>query len=371
MQSYFLTAPNSIAKLWLARGAGGWRMDVSGDPSFPDGYWETFRSVVKATSPSALTVSETWPKDTTLLRMLRGDRLDTTMNYRLRDAVIGLLAPQAFDAKGFPDSGQPLLPSQFANRLASTYEDNPEPAAANFMNLLDSHDTERLRWTLTPGAETRAAREQDAANVAEGKARMKLASLVQFTVPGAPTVYYGDEVGVTGDDDPDDRRTMPWSGPAARTTPTCSATTGRCRSCAAPYRRSRSATSACCWPTTPRAPWRSGARRRPGRDRGAQPQRTAADAVHPGRRLHADGTAFSPRFGAASAATVADGTLTVSLPARSGAVLATGLVDLLPPARPRLRRPWKARGRSGSRGTPSPAPRPTTSTAAPSRAAAT
>ena len=70
------------------------------------------------------------------------------------------------------------------------------------MNLLDSHDTERLLWTLTPGAETPAAREQDAANVAAGKQRVRLASLIQFTVPGAPTVYYGDEVGLTGDDDP-------------------------------------------------------------------------------------------------------------------------------------------------------------------------
>ena len=79
------------------------------------------------------------------------------------------------------------------------------------MNLLDSHDTERLLWTLTPGAGDPAAREQDAANVAAGKQRLRLASLIQFTVPGAPTVYYGDEVGVTGDDDPDDRRTYPWA----------------------------------------------------------------------------------------------------------------------------------------------------------------
>src|SRR3712207_5763629 len=143
--------------------------------------------------------------------MLRGDRLDTTMNYRLRDAVLGLLSPHAnFDSKGFADSGRQITPSEFTSRLASIYEDTPEPAADTFMNLLDSHDTERLRWSLTPGAETRAERESNGANVAEGKARMKLASLVQFTVPGAPTVYYGDEVGVTGDDDPDDRRTMPW-----------------------------------------------------------------------------------------------------------------------------------------------------------------
>jgi fibronectin type 3 domain-containing protein len=84
------------------------------------------------------------------------------------------------------------------------------------MNLLDSHDTERIRWTLTPGEETTASKEEDAANVAEGKRRQRLASLIQFTVPGAPTVYYGDEVGLTGDDDPDDRRTYPWADRGGR-----------------------------------------------------------------------------------------------------------------------------------------------------------
>ena len=94
-------------------------MDVSGDPSFPAGYWETFRGAVKGTSPDALAISETWQKDTTLLRILRGDRLDTTMNYRLRDAVVGLLTPGPFDSKGFADSGRELRPTEFAARLAS------------------------------------------------------------------------------------------------------------------------------------------------------------------------------------------------------------------------------------------------------------
>ena len=80
------------------------------------------------------------------------------------------------------------------------------------MNLLDSHDTERLLWTLTPStAETRTEKEFNAANLAQGKQRMRIASLIQFTMPGAPTVFYGDEVGLTGDDDPDDRRTYPWA----------------------------------------------------------------------------------------------------------------------------------------------------------------
>ena len=209
--SYFLTGSDAIAKRWLRQGAAGWRMDVSGDASFPPGYWETFREVVKATRPDALTVSETWQKDSTLLRMLRGDRLDTTMNYRLRDAVIAFLTPGPFDSKGFADSGNVIPASDFLDRLSSIREDYPDAAYYSLMNLLDSHDTERLLWTLTPGPETTANKEADAANVAAGKARVRVASLIQYTLPGAPTVFYGDEVGMTGDDDPDDRRTYPWA----------------------------------------------------------------------------------------------------------------------------------------------------------------
>ncbi|MFL5805436.1 MAG: alpha-amylase family glycosyl hydrolase, partial [Roseiflexaceae bacterium] len=210
VQQYFLTSQNSVARSWLKQGAAAWRLDVMGDASFPNGYWETFRNVVKATDPSALIIGELWQKDSTLLRFLRGDRADATMNYRLRDAVIGLLTPGGFDSKGFADSGRVIAPSEFAARLLSIREDYPDPAYYSLMNLLDSHDTERLLWTLTPGPETTAGREQNIANLAAGKRRLQLASLVQFTVPGAPTVYYGDEVGMTGDDDPDDRRTFPW-----------------------------------------------------------------------------------------------------------------------------------------------------------------
>jgi len=211
VQQYFLMGDNSVTNYWLDQGASGWRMDVMGDSSFPAGYWETFRSEVKTNDPSALIISETWQKDSTLLRMIRGDRADTTMNYRLRDAVIGLLAPGNFDSKGFADSGRIISPSEFAARMESIREDYPDAAYYSLMNLLDSHDTERLRWTLTPGEETTASKELNAANVAVGKTRQQIASLIQFTIPGAPTVFYGDEVGMTGDDDPDDRRTYPWA----------------------------------------------------------------------------------------------------------------------------------------------------------------
>lgn len=210
VQAYFLTNANSVSRYWLNQGASGWRLDVMGDSSFPNGYWETFRQVVKSTNNNALIIGELWQKDSTLLRFLRGDRADTTMDYRLRDAVIGLLAPGNFDSKGFADSGRPLLPSEFAARIQSIREDYPDAAYYSLMNLLDSHDTERALWTLTPGAETTAEKEMNAANLSTGKRRLQLASLIQFTLPGAPTVYYGDEVGMTGDDDPDDRRAFPW-----------------------------------------------------------------------------------------------------------------------------------------------------------------
>ncbi len=211
VQKYFVNGAGSVAWQWLNRGAAGWRLDVMGDSTFPNGYWETFRQTVKGTDPNAVIVGELWQKDSTTLRYLRGDRADSTMNYRLRDAVLGLLAPQGFDGKGLGDSGRQLAPSEFASRLESIVEDYPRGVTYDLMNLLDSHDTARLLWQLTPGAATTAAKEQNAANVAEGKQRQRLAALIQFTVPGAPTIYYGDEVGMTGADDPDDRRTYPWA----------------------------------------------------------------------------------------------------------------------------------------------------------------
>lgn len=209
--SYFVTSADSVTTHWLKQGAGGWRLDVMGDSSFPASYWEDFRQVVKTDDPSALIIGELWQKDSTLLRFLRGDLADTTMDYRLRDAVLGLLAPQNFDAKGFADSGRPILPSEFAARIASIQEDYPAPAFYTLMNIVDSHDTARSLWTLTPGVDNPTDKEQNAANLTQGKQRQMIASLIQFTLPGAPTIYYGDEVGMTGDTDPDDRRTYPWA----------------------------------------------------------------------------------------------------------------------------------------------------------------
>jgi glycosidase len=339
VQQYFLTQPSSVTRLWLKRGASGWRLDVSGDASFPAGYWETFRSIVKGLDPSALTISETWQKDTTLLRMLRGDRLDSTMSYRLRDAVVGLVAPGAFDSKGFPASGSPISPTSFANRLASIREDYPDAAYFSAMNLLDSHDTERLLWTLTPGAETTADKELNASNLAEGKRRLALATLVQFGVGGAPTIYYGDEVGMTGDDDPDDRRTYPWAdqggspdtGLFAHYQALTALRAGNAALTAGSFTNlfasDSDGTVAFGRKTTSRA---------------------AIVAVNRSGSSHAlsipvggfvpDGTVFTVSvgvgLGTGGTATASGGLVSLTLPALGGVILTTAVVDLQPPAPP-------------------------------------
>jgi glycosidase len=339
VQSYFLTSTDSVAKHWLAAGAGGWRLDVSGDPSFPDNYWPTFRSVVKTANPEALTISETWQKDSTLLRMLRGDRLDTTMNYRLRDAVLALLAPQGFDAKGFADSGHQISVSDFADRLASIREDYPDAAYYSLMNLLDSHDTERLLWTLTPGAPTTAAKEGNAANVAAGKLRVRLASLIQFSLPGAPTVYYGDEVGMTGADDPDDRRTYPWAdlGGAPDTALLAHYTSLSSLRAGIPALRTGDFRVLLANDADETVAY--------GRKTTSQAAIVAMNRSSSTRTLTIpvagyipDGIALARRYGVGTAAsgsvTVTGGTVVLTLPAWSGLLLASGSVDLAPPAPP-------------------------------------
>ena len=208
VQALVYGAPNGVAQTWLNQGADGWRLDVMGDGSFPASFWQAFRTAVKTAKPDAPIIGELWKKDE-ILPKIHGDQADTTMNYRFRNAILGFFGK--VDNKGFPDDGQSdQPPSLFAKKINSLREDYPDATYYTLMNLMDSHDTQRILWSLTPGQNNREDKEFNATNLAKGKDRLRLASMVQFTIPGAPTIYYGDEVGVTGSDDPDDRRTFPW-----------------------------------------------------------------------------------------------------------------------------------------------------------------
>ncbi len=207
VRALLYAGPDAIAGTWLRSGASGWRLDAMTDPSFGSDFWPAFRTAVKGTNPDAVIVAEAWLRDQ-VLPELRGDTADTTMNYRFQNAVTGYLG--TIGQEGFPDAGASAQPpSLFAGKILGMYEDMPAFAARTAWNLLDSHDTERILWLLAPGG---ATSKETPASLAVAKARLRLATLLQFTLPGAPTIYYGDELGLTGAGDPDDRRTFPVLG---------------------------------------------------------------------------------------------------------------------------------------------------------------
>ncbi len=155
----------------------GWRLDVANE--VPMDYWRAFRRRVKALDPQAWIVGEVWGAGTP---WLKGDQWDSVMNYRFREANLGFLARQSTTG------------DQFLKALMDVYLGDAPQVSRNMMNLLSSHDTPRF-LTLCGGNEARA----------------RLGALVQFTWVGAPSVYYGEELGMTGQADPDNRRGMDWS----------------------------------------------------------------------------------------------------------------------------------------------------------------
>jgi len=165
-----------VGTRWIEAGADGWRLDVPNE--LPHGFWVEFRERVKRARKDAYIVGEIWNDATP---WLKGDQFDAVMNYPVRDACLAFLARGETDAATFDRHvGR--------NRLAY-----PRPAVEVQFNLLGSHDTPRLR-TLAGGDARRA----------------RLAQAFVFTYVGAPVVYYGDEVGLEGEKDPDCRRCFPW-----------------------------------------------------------------------------------------------------------------------------------------------------------------
>jgi glycosidase len=197
----YFYGPDGVARHWIAAGASGWRLDVMNEIS--DGFLRGLRKAVKDESPDALILGELWHDASP---WLLGTQADTTMNYRFRRAVIGLVNGETDDLDGAIAG---LTPSQFASLMERVREDYPPPAWEILHNLVDTHDTTRILWTLTPGLDNREEKEDPDA-MAAGKEKLRLVSAVQLTWPGMAGIYYGGEVGLTGHDDPDDRRPYPW-----------------------------------------------------------------------------------------------------------------------------------------------------------------
>lgn len=167
----------SVARYWIEQGADGWRLDVPNEID-DDTFWREFRRVVKSAHPDAYIVGEIW-KDAK--RWLQGDQFDSVMNYPLRDLCVQFVAKREIHAP------------EFAHRLLRLFRRYPAPATYTLLNLLGSHDTPR--WLTVCGGNVR---------------RAMLGYTILLTLPGAPCIYYGDEIGMTGEADPHCRACFPW-----------------------------------------------------------------------------------------------------------------------------------------------------------------
>ena len=202
---YIIRAPDSIVRRWLRAGADGWRLDVADE--LPDDFIHALRAAVRETKPEAVVIGEVWEDGSNKIaysvrrKHLLGGYLDGLMNYPFRSAVLDWLL--GGDAR------------RFQQEMETLRENYPPAAFYSAMNFLGTHDTPRILTLLgadrTPDTKAeRAAYRLLPWERAAGSAKLRLAALVLFTFPGSPMIYYGDEAGMEGFEDPLNRGTYPW-----------------------------------------------------------------------------------------------------------------------------------------------------------------
>lgn len=202
----YINGKDGIVRKWLAAGASGWRLDVADE--LPDPFLDNLTAAAKAQRPDALVLGEVWEDASNKTaygvrrRYLLGQQLDTVMNYPFRDAILGFLL-----------GGDPR---NFAETVESICENYPPQCLRLLMNHIGTHDTERALTILggepagNRGREWQAAQHLSPEQWETGLKRLRLASLIQYLLPGVPCLYYGDEAGMEGYRDPFNRACYPW-----------------------------------------------------------------------------------------------------------------------------------------------------------------
>jgi len=205
-REYFL-GENGVVRSRIKEGTSGWRLDVADE--LPQDFLEELRSAVKAQDPDALIIGEVWENAADKVayserrRYFRGCQLDSVMNYPVKNAIIDFI--KCGDAKLFYD------------RVTDIYSSYPEECSNVLMNPLGTHDTERILTVLGGQSSEGKSNETLAYLKMNGEERhtavklLKCASVLQFTLPGMPSVFYGDEAGIEGYHDPFCRRPFPWN----------------------------------------------------------------------------------------------------------------------------------------------------------------
>jgi neopullulanase len=182
------------AEHWLRFGIDGWRLDVAEE--IDAGFWREFRERVRAVKDDAYIVAEIWREKP---QWVSGDTFDALMNYPLTEALLSFTAARYLDSAvvstqhEYREFVRPMDGQAFAARLQHLVTMYRPEAISAQLNLLGSHDT--ARYLTVAGGDVDS---------------LRLATLAVMTLPGAPCIYYGDEVGMVGRHDPDSRRGFPW-----------------------------------------------------------------------------------------------------------------------------------------------------------------
>jgi len=202
---YIIDAEDSVVAHWLNLGADGFRLDVVDE--LPDEFVLRLKNRIRQIRPDALLIGEVWEDASNKIsydirrRYFVDGALDSCMNYPFRTAILHFM-------KGW-DGGWNL--KETVMKIAENYP--PQVLCCN-MNLLGTHDTPRILTTLADdfeGSRREYAGRRLSDEQKESAVRLLLmASFLQFTLPGAPSIYYADEVGMEGYKDPFNRRTFPW-----------------------------------------------------------------------------------------------------------------------------------------------------------------
>jgi len=203
----FLCNKGGVAEKYMKMGVGGWRLDVADELS--NDFLDILRDTVKnASDGEGIIIGEVWENAADKIaygkrrRYFRGKQLDSVMNYPVRNGIL------AFVNEGDAET--------LYNVLTELYSSYPETVCHSLMNSLGTHDTERIlsvlgdKDILELTNEELSTHKMNPTQVKKAIAKLKVASTLQYTVFGVPSVYYGDEAGLEGGHDPFCRQPFPW-----------------------------------------------------------------------------------------------------------------------------------------------------------------
>lgn len=205
-QDFIYKEKDSVIRYWLRQGACGWRLDVADE--LPDSFIAGIRQAVKETCSDGLLLGEVWEDASNKVsygvqrQYLLGRELDSVMNYPFRDLVTEFMIGK-----------RPAC--DVVTGLCSLAENYPPQSFYGALNLVGSHDRIRILTLLGDGPEGLSDEEKEAYRLPTdkmglAKRRLKVLSLFQYMMPGVPCLYYGDEAGAEGYEDPYNRGTYPW-----------------------------------------------------------------------------------------------------------------------------------------------------------------